>query len=49
MPPPKHEVRIPQLNLTVSLSRTVTPAELLIVIAELRADVQALAARKPQQ
>ena len=49
MPSAKREIRIPQLNLTVSLSRTITPAELLVVIAELRADVQAAAGRKRQQ
>lgn len=47
MPAPKHDVRIPQLNLTVALSRAVTPVEVLAAIAELRADVAA--ARKQHE
>lgn len=42
---PKRVVRIPQLDLTVSLSREITPAELLVVIAQLRADITAQAAK----
>lgn len=42
---PKRIVHIPQLDLTVSLSRDITPAELLVVVAELSADITAHAAK----
>lgn len=42
---PKRVVHIPQLDLTVSLSRDITPAELLTLVAELRADITAQATK----
>lgn len=40
-------VHIPQLKLTVSFSRAITPSELLTVIAELRADIHSAHHTKP--
>lgn len=47
-PMSQRRVHIPQLQLTVTFSREITPEELLAVIAELRADVSAQHATKPK-